>query len=61
MQLCQFCCCAVLHNLTLLNGDVVEPDDEKDHEDTTEPHNLEARAGDHVRDNLAITVSARPP
>ncbi|KAL0149330.1 hypothetical protein M9458_055368, partial [Cirrhinus mrigala] len=26
-------CCAVLHNLTLLNGDVVESEDEKDHED----------------------------
>ncbi|KAI2645264.1 NLR family CARD domain-containing protein 3 [Labeo rohita] len=37
-HLCQFCCCAVLHNLTLLNGDVVEPDDEKDHEDA--PLNL---------------------
>ncbi len=26
-------CCAGLHNLALLNGDIVEPEDEEDHDD----------------------------
>ncbi len=40
----------VLHNLALLYGDIVEPEDEEDHDDTPEPHNFEARAGENVRD-----------
>ncbi len=36
----------------------VNREDEEDHDDTHEPHSLEARAGEHVWDNLAITVSA---
>ncbi len=48
----------VLHNLALLNGDIVEPEDEEDHDDIPEPHNFEARAGENVRDILAATVSA---
>ncbi|KAL0153332.1 hypothetical protein M9458_051370, partial [Cirrhinus mrigala] len=52
-------CCAVLHNLALLNGDIVEAEDEEDHDDDPpEPHNPQARVGDHVRDNLAAAVSA---
>ncbi|RXN34359.1 G2 M phase-specific E3 ubiquitin- ligase-like protein [Labeo rohita] len=52
-------CCAVLHNLALLNGDIVETEDEEDHDDDPpEPHNPQARVGDHVRDNLAAAVSA---
>ncbi|KAL1276890.1 hypothetical protein QQF64_023563 [Cirrhinus molitorella] len=38
-------CCAVLHNLTLLNGDIVEAEDEED--GPPEPHILQARVGDH--------------
>ncbi len=26
-------CCIVLHNLALLNGDFIEPEDEEDHDD----------------------------
>ncbi len=48
----------VLHNLALLYGDIVEPEDDEDHDDTPEPHNFEARAGENVRDILAVTVSA---
>ncbi len=44
----------VLHNLALLNGDIVEPEDEEDHDDTPEPHNFEARAGENVRDILCL-------
>ncbi len=44
----------VLHNLALLNGDIVEPEDEEDHDDTPEPHNSEARAGENVRDILCL-------
>ncbi|KAL0161679.1 hypothetical protein M9458_045404, partial [Cirrhinus mrigala] len=52
-------CCAVLLNLALLNGDIVEAEDEEDHDDDPpEPHNPQARVGDHVRDNLAAAVSA---
>ncbi|RXN16397.1 nuclease HARBI1 [Labeo rohita] len=52
-------CCAVLHNLTLLNGDIVEAEDEEDHDDgPPKPHNPQARVGDHIRDNLAAAVSA---
>ncbi len=43
----------VLHNLALLNGDIVEPEDDEDHDDIPEPHNFEARAGENVRDVLA--------
>ncbi len=28
-----FACCAVLHNVAPLNGDIVEPADEEDHDD----------------------------
>ncbi len=48
----------VLHNLALLNGDIVEPEDDEDHNDTPEPHYFEARAGKNVWDILAATVSA---
>ncbi|RXN35007.1 nuclease HARBI1 [Labeo rohita] len=52
-------CCAVLHNLTLLSGDIVEAEDEEDHDDgPPKPHNPQARVGDHIRDNLAAAVSA---
>ncbi|XP_056121572.1 uncharacterized protein LOC130099790 [Rhinichthys klamathensis goyatoka] len=41
------------------NGDIVEPEDEEDHDDgPPDPHNLEARVGEQVRDNLAAAVSA---
>ncbi len=33
-------------------------EDEEDHDDTPVPHNLEARAGERVWDNLAPAVSA---
>ncbi|KAI2645243.1 Protein ANTAGONIST OF LIKE HETEROCHROMATIN PROTEIN 1 [Labeo rohita] len=50
-------CCAVLHNLALLNGDIVKPVEE-DHDDgPPQPHNLEPRGGEHVRNNLAAAVS----
>ncbi|KAL1268774.1 hypothetical protein QQF64_034137 [Cirrhinus molitorella] len=50
-------CCAVLHNLALQMGDIVEPVEE-DHDDgPPEPHNLEPRGGEHVRNNLAAAVS----
>ena len=50
---------AVLHNLALGNGNIVEPEDEEDHDDgPPDPHNLAARVGEHVRDNLAAAVSA---
>ncbi|KAL0199110.1 hypothetical protein M9458_007650, partial [Cirrhinus mrigala] len=50
-------CCTVLHNLALLNGDIVEPVEE-DHDDgPPQPHNLEPRGGKHVRNNLAAAVS----
>ncbi|KAL0153598.1 hypothetical protein M9458_051078 [Cirrhinus mrigala] len=52
-------CCAVLHNLALLNGDIVEAEDEEDHDDgPPEPLNPQARVGEDVRDNLAAAVSA---
>ncbi|XDV39295.1 hypothetical protein PO909_008552, partial [Leuciscus waleckii] len=51
-------CCAVLHNLALLIGDIVEPEDEEDHDDgPSNPHNLAARVVEHVRDNLAAVCS----
>ncbi|KAL0150458.1 hypothetical protein M9458_054275 [Cirrhinus mrigala] len=50
-------CCAVLHNLALLNGDIVEAVEE-DHDDgPPQPHNLEPREGEHVQNNLAAAVS----
>ncbi|XP_067283966.1 putative nuclease HARBI1 [Pseudorasbora parva] len=53
-------CCVVLHNLALLNGDIIEAEDEEDLNDgPPEPHILEARVGEHVQDNLAAAVS--PP
>lgn len=52
-------CCAVLHNLCLLNGDIVDPEVVEDHDDDApEPRNTEASTGEHVRDNLAAAVSA---
>uniref|UniRef100_A0A672R4Z5 DDE Tnp4 domain-containing protein n=1 Tax=Sinocyclocheilus grahami TaxID=75366 RepID=A0A672R4Z5_SINGR len=49
-------CCAVLHSLALVNGDIVEQVEE-DHDDgPPEPHNLEPRGGEHVRDNLSAAV-----
>ncbi len=33
-------------------------EDEEDHDDAPEPHNLEAKVGEHVWDNLAIALSA---
>ncbi len=34
-------------------------EDEEDHDDVPpEPHNLEARTGEYMRDNLAAAVSA---
>ncbi|RXN29305.1 nuclease HARBI1 [Labeo rohita] len=50
-------CCSVLHKLNLFNGDIVEPVEE-DHDDgPPQPHNLEPRGGEHVRNNLAAAVS----
>ncbi|XP_048016993.1 uncharacterized protein LOC125248878 isoform X2 [Megalobrama amblycephala] len=40
----------------LTNGDIIDPEDEEDHDDG--PHNLEARVGEDLQDNLAATVSA---
>ncbi len=40
----------VLHNLALLYGDIVEPEDEEDHDDIPEPHNFETRAGENMWD-----------
>uniref|UniRef100_A0A3Q3IBX1 DDE Tnp4 domain-containing protein n=1 Tax=Monopterus albus TaxID=43700 RepID=A0A3Q3IBX1_MONAL len=52
-------CCAVLHNLCLLNGDIVIPEMVEDHgDDPPEPQNTGASTGDDVRDNLAAAVSA---
>ncbi len=44
----------VLHNLALLYGDIVEPEDEEDHDDTPEPHNFDfAAAGIELLCRLA--------
>ncbi|KAK7136426.1 hypothetical protein R3I94_014919 [Phoxinus phoxinus] len=51
-------CCTVLHNLCLLNGDIVDPEVVEDDDGPPEPRNTEASAGEHVRDNLAAAVSA---
>ncbi len=51
-------CWAVLHNLTLVNGDIIDPVEE-DHDDgPPEPHNSEPRGVKQVWDNLAAVVSA---
>ncbi|XP_067221935.1 putative nuclease HARBI1 [Chanodichthys erythropterus] len=52
-------CCAVLHNLCLQNGDIIDPEVVEDPDnDPPEPQNTEASAGEDVRDNLAAAVSA---
>ncbi|RXN16489.1 nuclease HARBI1 [Labeo rohita] len=52
-------CCAVLHNLCLQNGDIVDAEVVEDPaDDPPEPQNTEASAGEDVRDNLAAAVSA---
>ncbi len=52
-------CCAVLHNLCLQNGYIVDPEVVEDPaDDPPKPQNTEASAGEDVRDNLAAAVSA---
>ncbi len=49
----------LLHVLALLNGDITQPEDEENNDDSPpEPHNLEARVGEHVGQHLAAAVSA---
>ncbi len=52
-------CCAVLHNIALQNGDIIEPEVGKNNDDAPpEARNPETRSGEHVRANLAAAVSA---
>ncbi|RXN13240.1 nuclease HARBI1 [Labeo rohita] len=52
-------CCAVLHNLCLQNGDIVDAEVVEDPaDDPPEPQNTEASTGEDVWDNLAAAVSA---
>lgn len=52
-------CCAVLHNIALQNGDIVEPEVGENNDDgPPEALNPGTRSGEHVRDNLAAAVSA---
>ncbi len=50
-------CCAVLHNLALVNGDIIEPVEEDHNDGHPEPHNCEPRGGERVWENLAAAVS----
>ncbi|RXN38687.1 membrane-spanning 4-domains subfamily A member 4A-like protein [Labeo rohita] len=50
-------CCAVLHNLCLQNGDIVDAEVVEDPaDDPPEPQNTEASTGEDVWDNLAAAV-----
>ncbi len=52
-------CCAVLYNIALQNGDIIEPEVGENNDDAPpEARNPETRSGEHVRANLAAAVSA---
>ncbi len=48
------------YEIAFINATVawVHREDEEDHNDAPEPHNIEARVGEHARDDLAAVVSA---
>ncbi|XP_049341063.1 putative nuclease HARBI1 [Astyanax mexicanus] len=52
-------CCAVLHNLCIAHGDIIEPDvPEEEDAHAPEPAQTEERSGNEARENLAAAVSA---
>ncbi|XP_061563492.1 putative nuclease HARBI1 [Cololabis saira] len=52
-------CCAMLHNICLANGDIVEPADDWPGEDAGEPHHhQDQQSGDRIRERMAAAVSA---
>lgn len=51
-------CCAILHNLCIANGDIVEPEADNGNEDDGPADVRNARPGENARDNLAAAVSA---